>query len=195
MSVSTPTNKSVSFVDRFSHWLVALITIIALLVGWLYKSSVENRSVNINISGFNVQIPQGWVKTSPQGSEVLHIVDPFSTGFGTSYIIQNIPVDPNSTVDQAASLLILQWGQDLTAFRVLDQKLVTAYGKSADELTYVFVESNPNMTQNKLPNVVRGMDYIFMNGDHAVVVTFWAETHAFDADLGRFLLFLKTMQF
>ncbi len=37
------------------------------------------------------------------------------------------------------------------------------------------VESNPNLTHNEIPNIVQGLDYIFMNGDHAVTATYWAD--------------------
>jgi hypothetical protein len=42
---------------------------------------------------------------------------------------------------------------------------------------------------------VRGLDYIFLNGDHAIVATYWADKTAFESDLGRFQRFLSSLKF
>jgi hypothetical protein len=195
MTESTPTIKKFNFGEHFSEWLVAGITLVALLGGWLFKSSVENRSVPYENAGLTAQIPQGWLNVTLQGDEILHVSDLMSSGFGTTYIVQSIPVEAGSAVGQSASLLTLQRGQQLTAYRVLDQKPVTVYGLDAYELSYVFVESDPNLTHDKYPNIVRGLDYIYLSGDHAIVVTYWAELQSYENDLGRFQRFLKSLKF
>jgi hypothetical protein len=195
MSVSSRTSNTLSLGDRFSEWAVIAILVIALLAGWFFKSSVENLSVPVEVSGISAQTPKGWLNVNTQGNEILHVTDPASSGFGTTYVVENIPIEPNSLIGQTVSLLTLERGQALTAYRLLDQKQVTVFGRPAYELSYVFVESNPNMTHNELPNIVRGMDYIFLNGDHAVVATYWADEQAFEVDLGRFQLFLKSLKF
>jgi hypothetical protein len=195
MTESSRTFKTLSLGEHFSDWLVVAVTLIALLAGWLYKSSVENRSVLVETSGLSAQIPQGWLNGALQGNEVLHVSDPMSAGFGTTYSVQNIPIEAGSGVGQAASLLTLQRGQQLSAYRVLDQQPVTVYGQAAYELSYVFVESDPNLTHDKFPNIVRGLDYIYLAGDHVVVVTYWAEKQTYDYDLGRFQRFLKSLEF
>jgi len=195
MSVSTSTSQPLSLGDRFSDLLVIAITIIALLAGWLFKSSVENRSIAFESAGFSAKTPQGWLKVNPQGNEILHVTDLSSSGFGTTYIVENILIEADSSFGQAASLLTLERGQNLTAYRVLEQKQVTVSGDQAYEISYVFVESNPNLTHNVFPNIVRGRDIIFLNGDYAVVATFWADKQFFEDDLGRFQLFLKSLKF
>jgi len=180
---------------RFPDWAVIAVTVVALLAGWLVKNNVESRGVPFEASGISAQTPQGWLKTSAQGDEILHVTNPLSSGFGTTYIIQNIPVASDATVGQAVSLLTLQRGQALTAFRVLEQKQVTVFGRAAYEVGYVFVESNPDLTHNEIPNIVRGLDYIFLNGDHTVIATYWVDENAFVSDLGRFQQFLKTLKF
>jgi hypothetical protein len=104
-------------------------------------------------------------------------------------------IGSDSTVDQVVSLLILERGQALTAYRVLEQKQVTVFGRAAYEVGYVYVESNPDLTRNSLPNIVRGLDYIFLNGNHAIVATYWADENAFDSELGRFQRFLGSLKF
>jgi len=195
MNASTLPSKTASGSTRFADWEVIAVTVLALLAGWLIKNSVESRSVPFESSGISAQTPQGWLLTTAQGDEILHVTNLLSTGFGTTYIIQNIPIAADATVGQAVSLLSLQRGQALTAFRVLEQKQVTVFGQAAYELGYVYVESNPNLTHNEIPNVVRGLDYIFLNGDHAVIATFWADDKSFESDLGRFQRFLSSLKF
>jgi len=186
-------NKSASL--QITEWVVITVTVAALLAGWLLKNSVENRSVPFEASGIFAQTPRGWLMTSLQGNEILHVTDPLSSGFGTTYSIENIPVAPDASVGQTVSLLTLQRGQALTAYRVLEQKPVTVFGRAAYEISYVYVESNPNLTHNEIPNIVRGLDYIYLNGDHAVVATYWADEKAFESDLGRFQRFLDSLKF
>ncbi len=195
MNATTLSSKNASTDTRLSDWAVIVITIIALLAGILLRNSVQNRSVSFSNEGISAQTPQGWLTSSVQGNDILHVTDPQSSGFGTTYTIQNIPVATGATVDQVASMLILQRGQAMTAFRVLNQQQVTVYGQAAYEIDYVYVESNPNLTHNDIPNIVRGMDYIFMNGEHAIVVTYWADEKAYASDLGRFQRFLGSLKF
>jgi len=195
MNASSLPSKTISTGYRFADWAVIAVTVVALLAGWLTKNSVENRSIPFEASGISAQTPQGWLMTSAQGNEILHVTDPLSSGFGTTYSIENIPVALDATVDQAVSLLTLQRGQALTAYRILEQKQVTVFGQAAYEVGYVFVESNPNLTHNEIPNIVRGLDYIFLNGDHAIVATYWADENAFESDLGRFQRFLNSLKF
>jgi hypothetical protein len=180
---------------QFAEWSVLILTVLALLAGWLLMSGVENRSVTFSAAGISAQPPLGWLTSTAKGDEILHVTNPGASGFGTTYTIRNIPVTSDATFGQVISTLTLEHGQALTAFRVLDQQEVTVFGRSAFELSYVYVESNPDLTHNDLPNVVRGLDYIFLSGDHAIVATYWADENSFQSDLGRFQLFLSTLKY
>ncbi|HEY5270920.1 MAG TPA: hypothetical protein VII97_11320 [Anaerolineales bacterium] len=195
MNASSLPSKTYSTGYRLADWGVIAVSVVALLAGWLIKNSVESRSIPFEGSGITAQTPRGWLMTSVQGNEILHVSDPLSSGFGTTYSIENIPTASDATVGQVVSLLTLQRGQALTAFRVLEQKQVTVFGQAAYEVGYVFVESNPNLTHNDIPNIVRGLDYIFLNGDHAILATYWADEKAFESDLGRFQQFLSSLKF
>jgi len=195
MSTSTlPSNKFAS-AEKVSDWVVVALTLVAVFAGWMLKTSVENRSVPFNNSGVSAQTPQGWLIASSKGNEILHVTDPFSNGFGTTFILENIPVTTEASTGQLVSLLTLQRGQDLTAYRILEQKQVKVFGSPAYEIDYVFVETNPNLIHNELPNVVRGLDYIYLDNGHAIVATYWADEKSFEPDLGRFQQFLKSLKF
>lgn len=195
MTATTFPTKTNSTSQRFADWAVIGITVVALLAGYLFKNSVESRSVPFTVAGISAQTPQGWLLNTAQGNQILHVTDPLSSGFGTTYTIENNPIAPDATMDLVVGLLILDRGQSLNSFRVLEQKKVTVSGRAAYEIGYVYVESNPNLTHNDIPNIVRGLDYIFLNGDHAIVATYWADENAFSSDLGRFQQFLGSLKF
>jgi hypothetical protein len=165
------------------------------LIGWSLKSSVENRAFHFEANGISAQAPIGWLQAETQGDEVLHVTDLASSGFGTTYIVRKMPVTEGTRASDVVTLLTLEHGQNLTAFRVLDQHDVMVYGQPAYEVNYVFVESDPNLTHASMPSVVRGTDYIYVKGNQAVVATYWAEQTNYENDLNRFHLFLKSLKF
>src|SRR5512138_2622706 len=121
--------STASLGDRFAEITVVAITILALLIGWSLQSSVENRAFHFEAEGISAQAPTGWLQAETQGDEVLHITDLASSGFGTTYIVRKVPVASGSQASDVVTLLTLEHGQKLTAFRVLNQHEVTVYGQ------------------------------------------------------------------
>ncbi len=195
MSATTLPTKSTSNGQLFADWVMIVLTLAALVAGWFVMNGVQGRSVSFESAGISAQTPLGWLTSSVKGNEILHVSDPLSSGFSTTYTIQNIPIASGSTVNDVVSQLILDRGQTLDSFRVLDQRPVTVNGQEAYEMDYVFVDSNPDPTHNSLPNVVRGQDFIFLKADHAVVATYWADENSYTSDLGRFQRFLGSLKF
>jgi len=181
--------------DRFAEVSVPLVTVLALLLGWVLKTSVEARSIAFAAEGITAQAPAGWLRTTGGETERLRVTDPASTGFGTTYVIETRPVAEGTTTAQYTSLLTLARGQTLTAYRVLDQQPVTVNGRAGYKLTFVYVESNPDLTHEDLPHVVRGVEFIFVSGSRAVLVAYHADEPAYEADYGRFRQFLNSVNF
>ncbi|KXK11005.1 MAG: hypothetical protein UZ14_CFX002002973 [Chloroflexi bacterium OLB14] len=187
--------KHISLGDRYAEISVILVTIIALLFGWFYKSSIENASLPFDVNGVTAETPKNWLQSEPNGTELLRTVDINSKGFSTTYLINKMAVASDVPALEVASLVSLQYAQKLLAFRVLSQQEVQVYGRDAYELNYVFIESNPDLTHSELPKVVRGTDYIFVKDGQAVIITYQADEKNYALDLNRFLLFLKSINF
>jgi hypothetical protein len=181
--------------DRFAEITVILITILALTAGWFTMDSVQNRSVPFEANGIKASVPAGWTQSTPKGNEVLQVRDRASGGFETTYLISKMPLTADSGFNEAVSLLMLQRGQNLMAFRVLDQQKVLIEGYEVVELTYVYVESNPNVTHADLPVVVHGKDFLFFHPDGAIVISYRASEENFEGGLARFYRFLESIQF
>lgn len=186
--------KHVSLGDRYAEITVIIVTVIALVIGWFYKSSIENASLPFESQGITAQTPKGWLQSSSD-AELLRTIDINSTGFGATYVIHTVAITSEATTSEVARVVALDHAQDLLGFRVLDQRAVKVYGRDAYEISYVFVESNPDVTHNQIPSVVRGVDYVFLNGESAVVVSFQADEKNYDLDFKRFELFLKSLRF
>lgn len=189
-------NKQGSLGDRFAEITVVLVTIVALAAGWFYKSSVENASVPFEAEGITANAPKGWLQSGANGEELLRTVDRNSSGFGATYVIRQVAISSEATTSEVASLVALEHAQNLLAFKMLDQQeVIDINGRNAYMISYVFVESNPDVTHASVPSVVRGTDFVYLNGDRAIVVSFQADEKNYELDLGRFYLFLESIKF
>lgn len=186
--------RKTSLGDQYAEITVIVVTIIALVAGWFYKSSIENASLPFEANGITVQTPKGWLQIS-SADELLHIIDINSKGFGATYVIDTVAITSEATTSEVATIVALEHAQKLLAFRMLDQRSVKVYGRDAYEISYVYVESNPDVTHNSIPTIVRGVDYIFLNGEQAVIVSFQADEKSFEIDFGRFERFLQSLSF
>ncbi len=93
------------------------------------------------------------------------------------------------------SLLTIQYGQDLAAFRVLNQQAVTVDGREAYQVEYAYVESDPNVARADLPVVVRGLDTIFIDGEKAIIASYRASEAGYEGGLAAFYRFLHSIKF
>ena len=189
------TPSKLSLGDRYAEWTVVLVTIVALLAGWLYMGSVENRSLPFDANGIQAAVPAGWIQSEPVGNVLLQTQARASDGFQTTYMISKQLMTADSGKNEAVSLLTLKNGQELTAYRVLDQRKVMVGGREAYEIKYAYVEADTNVTHAQLPVVVRGVDYIFFNSEGAVIVTYRASEAEYEGGLAGFQRFLSSIQF
>ncbi len=196
MTATTTTVRPVrSMGDRYAEVSVILVTLLALALGWALKSAVEARSVPFEAEGISARPPEGWLRTTGGETELLRVTDPASVGFGTTYVIDTRPIAAGATEAEVVSLLTLNRGQSLTAYRVLDQQPVTVNGRAGHMLTFVYVESDPDLTREEVPHVVRGVEFVFLAGDRAVLVAYHADEPVYEADFARFRRFLNSVSF
>ncbi len=189
-------NKQGSFGDRFAEITVVLVTLIALTLGGMYKSSVENASSPFEALGVSLAAPKGWIQTSVRGNDIFRATDFNSQGFSTTYNVQKIAVASDATALDIADAVLLDRAQALDAFKVLDQSEVNdGVGRDAYLIHYVYVESNPDATHASIPSIVRGADFIYLKGGYAYVVSFQADDKNYNLDLDRFYRFLESIQF
>jgi hypothetical protein len=189
------TNKKPSLGDRYSDWAVIVVTLVAVLLGWLLMSNVQSRAVPFEAGGVKGQMPAGWVTDLAEAGVVLHTSELGGSGFSTTYQLEVMPVANDGNPASVASFYSIDRAQNLSTVRVLDQQDVSVNGQDGYKVTYAFVDANSDLTRADVPVVVRGVDYFFVAGDHAVVVTYQAGEDNYEADFGRFRRFLESLNF
>jgi len=187
------TNK-VSLGDRYAEVAVIVVTIVALLAGFLLKDNVTSRSVPFDLNGIHADAPAGWIQSAPQGEVILKVRERNTLAYQTNYAISKLLLSADSGQLESISIVTMQQAQTLNSYRVLDQQKVSVDGREAYEVHYVFVESNPNVTHANLPVIVLGVDYYFNVPDGTVVVSYRAAQANFENGLARFHLFLSSIQ-
>jgi hypothetical protein len=189
------TNIKPSLGDRYSDWAVIVVTLVAVLLGWLLMSNVQSRAVPFEAGGVKGQMPAGWVTDLAEAGVVLHTSELGGSGFSTTYQLEVMPVANDGNPASVASFYSIDRAQNLSTVRVLDQQDVSVNGQDGYKVTYAFVDANSDLTRADVPVVVRGVDYFFVAGDHAVVVTYQAGEDNYEADFGRFRRFLESLNF
>jgi hypothetical protein len=188
-------NKTLSLGDRYAEITVFAVTVIALLIGWMYKSGVENRSVPFEAKGVSAALPAGWMQSEGKDGDLVRVTDMNSGEFSTTYKIRYAEVPKDAAYDQFASAETRGLGQKLIAFRVLSQQQVMVNGAEAFEIKYAFVDSHPNASRQELPVVVLAVEYIFLKDGKAVTATYWASQSEYDAGLNLFQRFLTSIKY
>jgi len=182
--------------DRYAEISVVLLTALALLAGWWLMDSVQNRSLTYETAGLKAEIPAGWIQSSPSSETLLETrARSSSGGFQTTYLVSKMLLTPDSGINETISLLSLQRGQELVAYRLLDQQRIKLGTRQGVQVTYVYVESDPNITHLEAPVVVHGEDFIFFTVDGAVIVSYRASEEDFNRGLTRFYRFLESIQY
>ena len=188
-------NTKQSLGDRYSEWAVIVITAVALLAGWFVMNGILGRTVPFEADGVSAAAPAGWKESKPAGGELLNVHELGSAGYETTYIVSKLPVPQGGGAGNIASFLTLERAQSLTGYRVLGQREITINGLEALEVSYVYIESNPDLTHAEIPAVVRGLDYIFVSGGDAVIATYHADQSDFEDGLDRFYRFVESIRF
>ncbi|MFQ5616305.1 MAG: hypothetical protein ACE5GO_07580 [Anaerolineales bacterium] len=192
---------------RQSSTIVILVTAVALLLGWVVKSSTQNRSRDFSHQGVSAKVPAGWLvqkgddqqeATGPnQITRSISGDDPnlvFMTWdslhperrFGVSLY----PSSADTTLASTASVRNLQRGQSLSTYRVIEETAVTVKGRDGYKVTFAYVDPG-NM--GDVPTVVQGADYYF-DGDQTLVITLEVDDAGISDAMSRFLKFLQSVQ-
>jgi hypothetical protein len=191
--MDTTTQRSLG--DRYSDLAVIVVTLVAVILGWLLMSSVQSRSIAFEAAGVKALMPAGWLTDRDDSGVILHTTELGGSGFGTTYQLEVVPVASGAKPADVASLYSLNRAQDLLAVHILDQQEVSVNGQDGYKVTYAYVDADSDLTRANIPVVVRGADYIFVAGDHAVVATYRASEDNYEADFGRFRRFLESLNF
>jgi hypothetical protein len=168
---------------------VGIVTLAALLLGAVLKSSVENRSQHIERKGVSAALPANWVVNEGAGNLILVSWDPFVPDVRYSVSLESNDGDhPLAEVAKQRNTIL---GKVLEAFRILDETPIIRRGREGYKVTYAYVDTKVS----GLPLVLQGVDYYFPEAGKAMVITLQAQEGDYEEALLRFEAFLDSVSY
>lgn len=175
--------------DRRASLAVGFVTLVALLLGLMLKSSVQNRSLQIDRKGISAAVPENWVMQDGAGDLIFVSWDPFEPGIRYSvYLISN---DGNHPLEEVAAERNLALGKILDGFRILNETPVIRRGREGYKVTYAFIDTDTP----GLPRVLQGVDYYFPENGQALIISLQAQEKDYADALVRFEPFLDSVKY
>lgn len=163
--------------DRSVSWVVVGVTVVALILGWFVKTAAEGRTVLYEVDGLSVRYPANWVRAEVQSPALLQVEDRWAAPYRTTLRLERRPVPTGfeKILPTIQSSLALERGRGWTAYRVLrSDGSVEVSGTTGMQITFAYVETNPNPFLETVPVVMYGEDYLFPVGEQVYVVTLTA---------------------
>jgi hypothetical protein len=172
--------------ERVSALLVVLVTLAALIGGFLMRNAAESATRSFTTPyNLTVAYPDGWRINDADAANRVVMSDPGSGRFPTTFEVTSIVVDATASfTDVLGSVgqnLATSRGADLTAYKVLDiQNQVvqngnrvgmTIKGLPAMITRYAFVSTPQSVLTEGIPTVVVGTDYLLLKGNRVYVFT------------------------
>lgn len=156
--------------------LTGLVFLIALALGWLYKGSVEGRSLVFRApdGSFTLSYPAAWASEGPTGENVL--LEAFHLHSDSSFHpflrVERRNLAEEQTLIEAAAALSLNRSRNLTGYRQLESQDTSLGGQSAIRIEYGYIADLPAGTgQAVLPVVVHAADWLVAHNEGLLVLT------------------------
>ena len=165
--------------DRFSDWAVVGLVALALIAGWLVKTSAENASQSISGDAGSFTYPIGWQSDKSNG---LFAQDTRTTsGVPTEFGITAEPLESDQGLDALSTRQTIRRSQELDGFSMLGTSKETVNGDAAVTLNYAYV-TVPDVgtaASRRLPVVVEATDTLVKRGSTLYILHFSADSAAF----------------
>jgi hypothetical protein len=137
-----------------------------LLVGSLAWYMVAGRTLPVQAGALRGSYPAQFTDTTGD-SELLHLSD--TLGTSAEFIVTQPALEGAATPQSVASLLAADRSTDFELYKVLSTSQAVVNGRTALQQEFAYVDNN-GLT-GAAPEVMRGLDYIFVEGGQPYVVT------------------------
>jgi len=176
--------------DRQSNYAAIGTFAVFLLVGALVANNAVNRLESFNVAGFQGSVPSGFGEATAEG-DAYRAVD--TLGSGAEFVIQTPAAEPNWDAADVATFLAGERATAFDLYKVLSSGQTIVNGKAAFTQQFAYVDNN-GLT-GAAPEVHEGIDYIFVENGHAVVVTLLTTPDGLAEVEPQFARFLNSLQF
>jgi hypothetical protein len=165
--------------ERLSVLSVIGITLLALMIGWGCKTSLENRRQLIERSNVMAAVPDGWLVQDGVGDLIFTTRDPLMPGLRYSVSLVSAA---ERTLADVASARNRSRGQLLNNYQVIEETPTARKGEEGYKVTFVYIASKPGGE----PSIVKGVDYFFKERQQVLVISLESHKENFDAALPQF---------
>lgn len=171
--------------------LVAAVTLVALLLGWILMNAILSRTVQVGQNEVTASVPAGWsVKYGLQNEEMVFStydrLDP-----NHRYAVYTRPAVPGGTVTDVASTRILEYGLNMSGYQLLTQSPSQVNGVEGYRVEFAYVKTGGS---GLLPVVIHGVDYYVPQGPRVLVISMEDESGHFSGGLDAFTNFLVSVR-
>ena len=176
---------------------VLMVALVALLLGWALKTSVESRSSQFTALGgaLSLRYPAAWVVSKGDEDTLLVVSDPHAhSSFDPTLIVHVRTLPEGQRLIDVATSWALGRARVLREFHDLGSEETTLGGKPAVRLNSAQVADPPRgVGMAALPIVVRGADTIVIQGNQYLVFSAASEAVAGELD-PRFAAILSSVK-
>ncbi len=176
---------------------VALVTAIALLLGWLIGQQVISRTQTFQAQAapFSMAFPYRWTQADTFQDVVVKMENPLTDStYKTNVTVETRLLDPqNAPTLQTLLDRRVEQRQSLAAYHYLSDADVTVDGEKAKQFQYAYVvQPIDEARRQSLPVVVQAREYIIVTQDRSYYVTLAAPADSFAAASDQFDQMLAT---
>ncbi len=177
---------------------VAIVVIVALLLGWLLREATLSRTIAYQDSetGFRLAFPAAWGMVDSLQDVLLKVENP-TTGstYKTNLVVEARDLDPQNppTLQEFVDRRVTQKGS-LTGYHFISEQDDTVDGEKARQIVYAYVVQPIDQQRRvSLPVVVVAREYIVAGKDRVYYITVAAPEEEYTAVSARLDGILNTV--
>jgi protease PrsW len=155
--------------DRQSNLIVIAAFVVLLIVGILGWNGAVNGATAFDKGGVRGAYPAYFGNVGDDKS-VVHVAD--KVGTGAEFIVTTRDLKGGQDAKAISSLLAAERGSGNLIYKLIDTGPGNVNGKAAQVQQFAYVDSGG--FTGAVPRVIQGTDYIFIQGNRAVIVTMLA---------------------
>lgn len=152
--------------DRRANYAVVGLFVVLMIVGTLVWRGVVNSATAFDKQGFQGAYPSRFGDATTEG-DVIRVVD--TLGTSAEFVVATRPLDAGRDAKAIAKQLAGERSTDFAVYKELQSANATVNGKTALMQRFAIVDSQG--LSGALPELKQGLDYIFVEGGKAVIVT------------------------
>jgi hypothetical protein len=179
---------------------VAIVVIVALLLGWLLREATLSRTIAYQDgeTGFSLKFPAAWGVADSLQDVMLKVENPTTgSAYKTNLVVEARDLDPQNppTLQEFVDRRVTQKG-NLTGYHFISEQDATVDGNKARQIVYAYVVQPIDQPRRvSLPVVVEAREYIVVGKDRVYYITVAAPQDEFATANAQLDGILKTVDF